>query len=131
MLFSSLDPRASDGAGCRSQEQASSQAMLLPTKTSEQALEREQCWLVCSWELVLGRAAGAGKQDHGSGLVRTLPLPTYLSGCFLRDELAQFASSRLLLPNFSERSRGNKLTKQNVSNDREDEGKILFLWPKS
>lgn len=45
--------------------------------------------------------------------------------------VTQFALNFLLLPNFSECSRGNKLRTQNISNHREDEGKILFLWPNS
>lgn len=89
-LFSRLDPQASGGAGCRSQERALSQVIL-----------------------------------HCADLAN-LPVR------FLSEEgVSQFTPKILPVTNFSECSRANKLRKQNTSNDSEDEGKTLFLWPKS
>lgn len=85
--------------------------------------------------LRLGTRAGTGSGCKQTGpwiqpcadpALANLPVRLFSEGW-----IAQFSSNFLLLSNFSERIRGKKLGKQNISNDREDEGKILVLWPKS
>lgn len=79
------------------------------------------CWL---------QITGASTEPSHSALCRPCPCqPT----CQVSFWGRSFSVYTKILPvtNFSECSRANKLRKQNTSNDSEDEGKTLFLWPKS
>lgn len=81
----------------------------------------------------LGTRAGSGSGCRQTGpwiqpcadpALANLPVRVFSEGW-----IARFASNFLLLSNFSERSGGRKSRKQNISSDKEDEGKILVLWP--
>lgn len=118
VLFSSLAPQASAGAGCRSQEWVWSQAMLLPAEARSEP---------CPGSSMGVFAAGVSCWDCGGCWQTGLcpgPDPS-LPGHFPRDTLLSlhqiFCCCQILVS-----SRRNGLRKQNVSSDKDEGESIVF-----